>query len=242
MSTINKIIQSNSETGNGSGLRFIPAQWDETGETVGYDVTTISDTIDDDLGFTVKIRQISSENAYDDLDNPAWTVQVNSSRGGSPEIPCDSLIEAYKTTMMWYAGFCEGRVLQSEKDAVKIAHMMLKNDPGFLGVDEDSMNDDRVKVDDTLNSKSNNTTIINDEFITIPNSNTEGDPGFLGVDEDSMNDDRVKVDDTLNSKSNNTTIINDEFITIPNSNTEGNVTPKKHSIRGLMGWLAGLIY
>ena len=197
MSTINKIIQSNSETGNGSGLRFIPAQWDETGETVGYDATTIADTIDDDLGFTVKIRQISSGNAYDDLDNPAWTVQVNSSRGGSPEIPCDSLIEAYKTTMMWYAGFCEGRVLQSEKDAVKIAHMMLKNDV---------------------------------------------DPGFLGVDEDSMNDDRVKVDDTLNSKSNNTTIINDEFITIPNSNTEGNVTPKKHSIRGLMGWLAGLIY
>lgn len=168
MSTINKIIQSNSETGNGSGLRFIPAQWDETGETVGYDVTTISDTIDDDLGFTVKIRQISSENAYDDLDNPAWTVQVNSSRGGSPEIPCDSLIEAYKTTMMWYAGFCEGRVLQSEKDAVKIAHMMLKNDPGFLGVDGDL------------------------EALAVP--------------------------------------------------YDTGATPKKHSIRGLMGWLASLIY
>ena len=170
MNNINEIIQSNSETGNGSGLRFIPAQWDETGETVGYDVTTISDTIDDDLGFTVKIRQISRENAYDDLDNPAWTVQVNSSRDGSPEIPCDSLIEAYKTTMMWYTGFCEGRVLQSEKDAVKIAHMMLKNDvdPEFLGVD--------------------------------------GDLEALAVRYDT------------------------------------GATSKKHSIRGLMGWLAGFIY
>lgn len=193
MSTINKIIQSNSETGNGSGLRFIPAQWDETGEIVGYDVTTISDTIDDDLGFTVKIRQVSSENSYDEL---SWTVQVNSSRGGSPEIPCDSLIEAYKTTMMWYAGFCEGRVLQSEKDAVKIAHMMLKNDvdPEFLGVDEDSMNDDHVGDDVSCNCD----TIINDD--------------------------------------------SDELITVSNSNTEGNATPKKHSIRGLMGWLAGFIY
>ena len=188
---INEIIQSSSETGDGSGLRFIPSQWDETGETVGYDATTIADTIDDDLGFTVKIRQVSSENAYDEL---SWTVQVNSTRSESPEIPCDSLIEAYKTTMMWYTGFCEGRVLQSEKDTVKITHMMLENNvnPEFLGIDEDSMNDDRVKVGDTLNSKSNNSTIINDEF--------------------------------------------------PNSNTEGNVTPKKHSIRGLMGWLAGLIY
>ena len=194
MNNINEIIQSSSETGDGSGLRFIPAQWDETGETVGYDVTTIADTIDDDLGFTVKIRQVSSENAYDEL---SWTVQVNSTRSESPEIPCDSLIEAYKTTMMWYTGFCEGRVIQSELDAVKITHMMLENN-------------------------------VN--------------PEFLGIDEDSMNDDRVKVDDTLNSKSNNTTIINDEFITIPNSNTEGNVPPKKHSIRGLMGWLAGLIY
>ena len=194
MNNINEIIQSSSETGNGSGLRFIPAQWDETGETVGYDVTTISDTIDDDLGFTVKIRQISSENAYDDLDNPAWTVQVNSSRGGSPEIPCDSLIEAYKTTMMWYAGFCEGRVLQSEKDTVKIAHMMLKNDvdPGFLGVDEDSMNDDHVGDDVSCNCD----TIINDD--------------------------------------------SDELITVSNYDTE--VTLKKHSIRGLMGWLAGFIY
>lgn len=174
MNNINEIIQSSSETGNGSGLRFIPAQWDETGETVGYNVTTISDTIDDDLGFTVKIRQISSENAYDDLDNPAWTVQVNSSRGGSPEIPCDSLIEAYKTTMMWYAGFCEGRVLQSEKDAVKIAHMMLKND------------------------------VENDV-----------DPGFLGVDGDL------------------------EALAVP---YDTGATPKKHSIRGLMGWLASLIY
>ena len=189
ISTINKIIQSNSETGDGSGLRFIPAQWDETGETVGYDATTISDTIDDALGFTVKIRQVSSENAYDEL---SWTVQVNSTRSESPEIPCDSLIEAYKTTMMWYTGFCEGRVIQSELDAVN-THMMLEND---------------VNLD------------------------------FLGIDEDSMND-CVEVGDTLNSKSNNSTIINDEF---PNSNTEGNVTPKKHSIRGLMGWLAGLIY
>ena len=194
MNNINEIIQSSSETGDGSGLRFIPAQWDETGETVGYNVTTISDTIDDDLGFTVKIRQISSKNAYDDLDNPAWTVQVNSSRGGSPEIPCDSLIEAYKTTIMWYTGFCEGRVLQSELNAVKITHLMIEDDANL---------------------------------------------DFLGIDEDSMNDDRVKVGDTLNSKSNNSTIINDEF---PNSNTEGNVTPKKHSIRGLMGWLASLIY
>ena len=191
MNNINEIIQSSSETGDGSGLRFIPSQWDETGEIVGYDATTIADTIDDDLGFTVKIRQVSSENAYDEL---SWTVQVNSTRSESPEIPCDSLIEAYKTTMMWYTGFCEGRVLQSEKDTVKITHMMLENNvnPEFLGIDEDSMNDDRVKVGDTLNSKSNNSTIINDEF--------------------------------------------------PNSNTEGNVTPKKHSIRGLMGWLAGLIY
>ena len=190
MNNINEIIQSSSETGDGTGLRFIPAQWDETGETVGYDATTIADTIDDDLEFTIKIRQTNDEVPYE----RSWTVQVNSTCSESPEIPCDSLIEAYKTTMMWYAGFCEGRVLQSEKDAVKIAHMMLKNDV---------------------------------------------DPGFLGVDEDSMNDDRVKVGDTLNSKSNNSTIINDEF---PNSNTEGNVTPKKHSIRGLMGWLAGLIY
>ena len=133
MNNINEIIQSSSETGDGSGLRFIPAQWDETGETVGYNVTTISDTIDDDLGFTIKIRQTNDEAPYE----RSWVVQIVSSRGGSPEIPCDSLIEAYKTTMMWYAGFCEGRVLQSEKDAVKIAHMMLKNDPGFLGVDGD---------------------------------------------------------------------------------------------------------
>ena len=169
MNNINEIIQSSSETGDGSGLRFIPSQWDETGEIVGYDATTIADTIYDDLGFTVKIRQISSENAYDDLDNPAWTVQVNSSRGGSPEIPCDSLIEAYKTTMMWYAGFYEGRVLQSEKDAVKIAHMMLKNDV---------------------------------------------DPGFLGVD-------------------------GDLALAVP---YDTGATPKKQSIRGLMGWLASLIY
>lgn len=170
MNNINEIIQSSSETGNGSGLRFIPAQWDETGETVGYDVTTISDTIDDDLGFTVKIRQISSENAYDDLDTPAWTVQVNSSRGGSPEIPCDSLIEAYKTTMMWYTGFCEGRVLQSELDAVKITHLMIENDANL---------------------------------------------GFLGVDGDL------------------------EALAVP---YDTSATPKKHSIRGLMEWLAGLIY
>ena len=192
MNNINEIIQSSSETGDGSGLRFIPAQWDETGETVGYDATTIADTIDDDLGFTIKIRQTNDETPYE----RSWTVQVNSTRSESPEIPCDSLIEAYKTTMMWYTGFCEGRVLQSEKDAVKITHMMLENN-------------------------------VN--------------PEFLGIDEDSMND-CVEVDDTLNSKSNNTTIINDEFITIPNSNTEGNVTPKKHSIRGLMGWIASLIY
>ena len=172
MNNINEIIQSSSETGDGSGLRFIPAQWDETGETVGFDVPTISDTIDDDLGLTVKIRQISSKNAYDDLDNPAWTVQVNSSRGGGPEIPCDSLIEAYKTTMMWYAGFCEGRVLQSEKNTVKIAHMMLKND------------------------------VENDV-----------DPGFLGVDGD--------------------------LEAVP---YDTGATPKKQSIRGLMGWLASLIY
>ena len=170
MSTINKIIQSNSETGDGSGLRFIPAQWDETGETVGYDVTTISDTIDDDLGFTIKIRQTNDETFYE----RSWTVQVNSSRGGSPEIPCDSLIEAYKTTMMWYAGFCEGRVLQSEKDTVKIAHMMLKND------------------------------VENDV-----------DPGLLGVDGDL------------------------EALAVP---YDTGATPKKHSIRGLMGWIAGLIY
>ena len=189
MSTINKIIQSNSETGDGSGLRFIPAQWDETGETVGYDVTTISDTIDDDLGFTIKIRQTNDETFYE----RSWTVQVNSSRG-SPEIPCDSLIEAYKTTMMWYAGFCEGRVLQSEKNTVKIAHMMLKNDvdPGFLGVDEDSMNDDHVGDDVSCNCD----TIINDD--------------------------------------------SDELITVSNYDTE--VTLKKHSMRGLMGWLAGFIY
>ena len=165
MNNINEIIQSSSETGDGSGLRFIPAQWDETGETVGYDATTISDTIDDDLGFTVKIRQVSSENAYDEL---SWTVQVNSTRSESPEIPCDSLIEAYKTTMMWYAGFCEGRVLQSEKDAAKIAHMMLKNDPGLLGVDGDL------------------------EALAVP--------------------------------------------------YDTGATPKKQSIRGLMGWLASLIY
>lgn len=194
MNNINEIIQSSSETGNGSGLRFIPAQWDETGETVGYDVTTISDTLNDDLGFTVKIRQISSENAYDDLDNPAWAVQVVSSRGGSPEIPCDSLIEAYKTTMMWYAGFCEGRVLQSEKDAVKITHMILKNDvdPGFLGIDEDSMND------------------------------------CTEVDDESCNCDTIINNDA------------DELITVLNYDTDA--TPKKHSIRGLMGWLAGFIY
>ena len=164
MNNINEIIQSSSETGNGSGLRFIPAQWDETGETVGYDVTTIADTIDDDLGFTIKIRQTNNEVPYE----RSWVVQIVSSRGESPEIPCDSLIEAYKTTMMWYAGFCEGRVLQSEKDAVKIAHMMLKNDPGFLGVDGDL------------------------EALAVPY-----DTGS---------------------------------------------TPKKHSIRGLMGWLASLIY
>lgn len=192
MNNINEIIQSSSETGDGSGLRFIPAQWDETGETVGYDATTIADTIDDDLGFTIKIRQTNDETPYE----RSWTVQVNSTRSESPEIPCDSLIEAYKMTMMWYTGFCEGRVLQSELDAVKITHMMLENN-------------------------------VN--------------PEFLGIDEDSMND-CVEVDDTLNSKSNNTTIINDEFITIPNSNTEGNVTPKKHSIRGLMGWIASFIY
>lgn len=192
MNNINEIIQSSSETGDGSGLRFIPAQWDETGETVGYDVTTISDTIDDDLGFTVKIRQASNnDNVYND---PSWTVQVISSCGESPKIPCDSLIEAYKTTMMWYTGFCEGRVLQSEKDAVKIAHMMLENNvnPEFLGIDEDSMNDDHVGDDVSCNCD----TIINDD--------------------------------------------SDELITVSNYDTE--VTPKKHSIRGLMGWLAGLIY
>ena len=32
----------------------------------------------------------------------------------------------------------------------------------------------------------------------------------------------------------------DELITVSNYDTE--VTPKKHSIRGLMGWLAGFIY
>lgn len=192
MNNINEIIQSSSETGNGSGLRFIPAQWSDEGEVVGYDVTTISDTIDDDLGFTIKIRQTNDETSYES----SWVVQVVSSCGESPEIPCDSLIEAYKTTMMWYTGFCEGRVIQSELDAVKITHMMLENN-------------------------------VN--------------PEFLGIDEDSMND-CVEVDDTLNSKSNNTTIINDEFITIPNSNTEGNVTPNKHSIRGVMGWIASLIY
>ena len=170
MNNINEIIQSSSETGNGSGLRFIPAQWDETGETVGYDVTTIADTIDDDLGFTIKIRQTNDEAPYE----RSWVVQIVSSRGGSPEIPCDSLIEAYKTTMMWYAGFCEGRVLQSEKDAVKIAHMMLKND------------------------------VENDV-----------DPGFLGVDGD------LKA------------------LAVP---YDTGATPKKQSIRGLMGWLASLIY
>lgn len=197
MSTINKIIQSNSETGNGSGLRFIPAQWNDEGEVVGYDATTISDTLDDDLGFTVKIRQVSSENTYDEL---SWTVQVNSTRSESPEIPCDSLIEAYKTTMMWYTGFCEGRVLQSEKDAVKIAHMMLENDvnPELLGIDEDSMNDDYVGVGDTSDIKPNN-------------------------------DCNVIISNDL-----------DELITVSNYDTE--VAPKKHSILGLMGWLAGFIY
>ena len=196
MNNINEIIQFSSETGDGSGLRFIPAQWDETGETVGYDATTISDTIDDDLGFTIKIRQTNDETFYE----RSWTVQVNSSRGGSPEIPCDSLIEAYKTTMMWYTGFCEGRVLQSEKDTVKIAHMMLKNDvnPGFLGIDEDSMND-CVEVDDTLNIKLNN--------------------------------------DHHNGVSNDDS---DELITVSNYDTE--ITLNKHPIRGVMGWIASLIY
>lgn len=166
MSTINKIIQSNSETGNGSGLRFIPAQWDETGEVVGYDATTIANTLDDDLRFTIKIRQTNDETSYES----SWVVQVISSCGESPKIPCNSLIEAYKTTMMWYTGFCEGRVLQSEKDAVKIAHMMLKNDV---------------------------------------------DPGFLGVDGDL------------------------EALAVP---YDTGSTPKKHSIRGLMGWIASLIY
>ena len=197
MNNINEIIQSSSETGDGSGLRFIQAQWDETGETVGYDATTISDTIDDDLGFTVKIRQVSSENAYDEL---SWTVQVNSTRSESPEIPCDSLIEAYKTTMMWYTGFCEGRVIQSELDAVKINHMMLENDvnPGILGIDEDSMND-CGEVDDTLNIK-----LINDHHNGVSNDDA------------------------------------DELITVSNYDTE--ITPNKHPIRGVMGWIASLIY
>lgn len=119
---------------------------------------------------------------YDEITKAKTLVGISHYLKGTPEMQINP----------FYTGFCEGRVIQSELDAVN-THMMLENDvnPGILGIDEDSMND-CVEVGDTLNSKSNNSTIINDEF--------------------------------------------------PNSNTEGNVTPKKHSIRGLMGWLAGLIY